>query len=46
MSRTAREPLWMFEVYRDWTIEVHEDHVRYIDYYEDIAEITFNVDWQ
>jgi hypothetical protein len=46
MSWTAREPLWMFEVYRDWTIKVYEDHVLYIDHHEDTVEIVFNVDWQ
>ena len=45
MSLSAREPLWTFEVYSEWILEIHEDHVRYVDYYENIAEIDFGTSW-
>ena len=44
MSLSARESLWMFEVYREWILEIHEDHMRYFDYYEGVAEVAFDVD--
>jgi hypothetical protein len=39
------EQLWAFEVYRDWVLEIYEDHVRYVDYYEGVAEIDFGTSW-
>jgi hypothetical protein len=45
MSQSVREPLWTFEVYREWIPEIYEDHMRYVDYYEDIAEIDFGTSW-
>jgi hypothetical protein len=49
MSQSVRDtydgPLWAFEVYRDWVLEIYEDHVRYVDYYEGVAEIDFRTSW-
>ncbi len=45
MSQSVRDPLWALEVYNEWVFEIHEDHVRYVDYYEDVAEISFSADW-
>jgi len=45
MSQSVREPLWTFEVHSEWILEIYEDLVRYVDYYEDIVEIAFSADW-
>jgi hypothetical protein len=45
MSQSVHEPLWTFEVHSEWILEIYEDHVRYVDYYEGVAEIDFGTSW-
>jgi hypothetical protein len=50
MLQTARntyeEPLWAFEDLGEWELSVYEDHVVFIDFYEQVAEIVFKTDWE
>jgi hypothetical protein len=37
-------PLFVVEEPGEWRMEVHEDFVITVDYYEGVTEITFNVE--
>jgi len=37
-------PLYVVEDYGEWRMEVYEDHVFTVDYYEEVAEVSFNVE--
>jgi hypothetical protein len=45
MSQSVYDPLWTFEVHSEWILEIYEDQVRYVDYYESVAEIDFRASW-
>jgi hypothetical protein len=34
-------PLYIVEKYGEWRMEMHEDYMIFIDYYEEMAEIVF-----
>ena len=39
----AMEPLYVVEELGEWRMEVYDDMIVFVDYYEGFAEITFKI---
>jgi hypothetical protein len=43
---TYDELRWTFEEHGEWKLTMYEDYAMFTDFYEQVTEIMFRIDWE